>query len=184
MMRAVSLLSLLALATVATPAAAIQEVTLSPRAPSFATGQGASLGWETLAMPGAAPSFAPAPALRDPRGWAFTSGKTEQVGAFLFNTTTGPNWAMGGPFGGLSAFRDLGFTTRQTTAVMAAENLMFYTSLGRTTFASGPSAVVPPIGLGLTSTPSAQMDMRAGFKVELMPGFTFQAEAAFAPAMR
>jgi hypothetical protein len=180
------------------PAAAIQEVVLGPRAPSFAAAASTGLGWETLPMPSSAPVQAfEAPGFgtsaRDPRQWAFTSGETVRMGSLLFNTSSGPSWSMASPlgfsssmlrFGGLGGgFGDLGFTTRSTSAVMAAENLMFYTSVGRTTYGGGASAV-PSIGLGVSMSPATQMDVRTGFKMELMPGISFGMEAAFQPAPR
>jgi hypothetical protein len=184
------------------PAAAIQEVVLGRRAPSFAAAASAGLGWETLPMPLSAPVQAfETPGIgtsaRDPRRWAFTSGETVRTGSFLFNTSSGPSWSMASPlgfsssmsrFGGLGGgfgggLGDLGFTTRSTSAVMAAENLMFYTSVGRTTYGGGASAV-PSIGLGVSMTPATQMDVRTGFKMELMPGLTFGAEAAFSQPTR
>ncbi len=81
-------------------------------------------------------------------------------------------------------FGDLGFTTRNTTAIMASQNLMFYTSVGSTSYGSSVNIVPTAPGLSLLERPSTQMDVRAGFKMELMPGLTFGAEAAFAPSMR
>lgn len=186
----------------ASPAAAIQEVVLGPRAPSFAAAASAGLGWETLPMPSSAPMQAFeasgfGTSARDPRQWAFTSGETVRTGSFLFNASSGPSWSMASPlgfsssmsrFGGLGGgfgggLGDLGFTTRSTSAVMAAENLMFYTSVGRTTYGGGASAV-PSIGLGVSMSPAAQMDVRTGFMMELMPGISFGMEAAFQPAPR
>jgi hypothetical protein len=171
----------------ATPAFAIQEVVLGARAPSFAAGPVMGFGWQDLPMPGSPMSFATSSAARDPRQWAFTGGETLKMGSFLFNTTSGPNWAVGG-MGGLGfsspsigprGFADMGYTTRTTTGFMASESLMFYTSVGQTTYRSGPSVIPVPPGLALIEAPSGRSDVRAGFKMELMPGLTFGAEAAF-----
>ena len=171
----------------ATPASAIQEVVLGPRAPSFAAVSSMGLGWERLQ----APAFTGGTAERDPRQWAFAGGTTEKLGSFLFNTASGPSWAVNNGFGlssGMGSFArgfgDLGFTTRNTTAIMASQSLMFYTSVGATTYGSGASIIPTAPGLSLLERPSTQMDVRAGFKMELMPGLTFGAEAAFAPSMR
>lgn len=181
-----------ALLLAASPASAIQEVSIGPRAPSFAAN---GLGWEPLALPGAIQSFAGSNVAGPAAGaWAFQGGETTRIGALLFNVTSGPNWAMrdvaiGGGWGGVGSFGlgrmgDFGFTTRQTTGVMAADNLMFYTSVGRTSF-SQPGALAPlPPGLAFIEPPSQRMDVRAGFKMEVVPGVTFQMEAGFAPAMR
>lgn len=181
-----------ALVAAALPAAAIQEVSVGPRAPSFAAN---GLGWEPLALPGPIQGFAGAAAAGPaPGAWAFQGGETTRIGSMLFNVTSGPNWAMrdgaiSGALGGVGSFGlgrmgDFGFTTRQTTGVMAADNLMFYTSVGRTTF-SQPGALAPMApGLAFIEPPSQRMDVRAGFKMEVVPGVTFQMEAGFAPAMR
>lgn len=184
-----------ALLLAASPASAIQEVSIGPRAPSFAAN---GLGWEPLALPGPIQGFAGAVAAGPaPGAWAFQGGETTRIGALLFNVTSGPSWAMrdgaiGGGLGGLGGFGsfglgrmgDFGFTTRQTTGVMAADNLMFYTSVGRTTFAR-PGALAPMApGLAFIEPPAQRMDVRAGFKMEVVPGVTFQMEAGFAPAIR
>jgi hypothetical protein len=181
---------------IATPSFAVQEVVFGARAPSFAAGPVAGLGWQDLPMPGSPMSFAGQGqgALRDPRQWAFTSGETLRMGSFLFNTTSGPNWAMANPMGfgsGLSSsmfgsrgFADMGFTTRNTTGFMASDTLMFYTSVGQTTFRNGPSIIPTAPGLALIEAPSGRTDVRAGFKMELMPGLTFGAEAAFSQPTR
>lgn len=174
------------------PALAIQEVVLGPRAPSFAAAPVAGLGWQDLPMPGSSMSFSTGSAARDPRQWAFTAGETTRIGSFLFNTTSGPGWAMNTPLGfgsaasfmGPRGFSDLGFTTRTTTGFMASENLMFYTSVGQTNFRTGPSVIPTSPGLALLEGPSARSDVRAGFKMELMPGVTVGAEAAFSQPMR
>lgn len=182
--------SLLAAALVAaTPAFAIQEVVLGARAPSFAAGPVAGLGWQDLPMPGSPLSFSSVTVDRDPRQWAFTGGETIKMGSFLFNTTSGPNWAMNSPLGFNSGFAsplfgarglgDLGFTSRATAAVMASETLMFYTSVGQTTYSNSASLVPLPPGLALIEAPSGRSDVRAGFKMELLPGLTFGAEASF-----
>jgi hypothetical protein len=176
----------------ATPALAIQEVVLGPRAPSFAAASSMGLGWERLQAPvftgGMAAGIV---AERDPRLWAFSGDTIEKLGSFLFNTTSGPSWAINnglglgsgmGPFA--RGFGDLGFTTRNTTAIMASPNLMLYSSVGSTIYGSGASIIPTAPGLSLLERPSTQMDVRAGFKMELMPGLTFGAEAAFAPSMR
>ncbi len=181
----------------ATPALAIQEVVLGPLAPTFAAASSMGLGWERLQAPAFTGGMAAGiVAERDPRLWAFTGGTTEKLGSFLFNTTSGPSWAMNNGFGnngfGLASgmgslgrgFGDLGFTTRNTTAIMANPNLMFYTSVGATTYGTGTNIIPTAPGLSLLERPSTQMDVRAGFKMELMPGLTFGAEAAFAPSMR
>jgi hypothetical protein len=184
-----------AVALCATPALAIQEVPVSPRAPSFAVG-----GAAYAPLPLAGPlSFAQpdVDAGRDPRVWAFSGGETSRVGSLLFNTTSGPSWRMDG-FGPMSAvpmsfapmgrsFGDpaFGWTTRQTAGVLAAPNLMFYTSVGRTDFGPARSALPSgPPGLALSEQTGPRMDMRAGMKMELMPGVVFGMEAAFSPAQR
>lgn len=172
------------------PAFAIQEVQIGPKAPSFAAASG-GMGWEPLALPGQAPSYAMTP-VSMPASWAFTTGETTRIGAMMFNTTSGPSWAVSQPafgFGGLQPMSlgrmgDFGWTTRTTTGVMASDKLMFYTSVGSTTY-NRPGALAPlPPGLALIEPPSQRMDVRAGFKVELAPGLTFGAEAAFTPATR
>ncbi len=189
MMRVFALMACLAAAL---PAFAIQEVVIGPRAPSFAAASGAGLGWETLPLPSAGAAYSTAPQ-RDPRQWAFDSGKTVRLGSFLFNTTSGPSWKLAGPgtFGSSFAtgfgdsfgrFGEFGFTSRATTALMASENLMFYTSVGQTTFRNTGSVIPTAPGLALIEPPNARSDIRAGFRVELMPGLTFGAEAAFSSA--
>ena len=176
----------------ATPALAIQEVVLGPLAPTFAAASSMGLGWERLQAPAFTGGMAAdIVAERDPRQWAFSGGTTEKLGSFLFNTMSGPSWAMNNGFGPASGmgsfgrgFGDMGFTTRNTTAIMANPNLMFYTSVGATTYGTGASIIPTAPGLSLLERPSTQMDVRAGFKMELMPGLTFGAEAAFAPSMR
>ncbi len=173
----------------ATPASAIQEVVLGARAPSFAAAPIAGLGWQDLPMPGSPLSFSSGSTARDARQWAFTSGETLKMGSFLFNTTSGPNWSLGDPMGfsssfspsivGSRGFNDLGFSTRATAAYMASDTLMFYTSVGQTSYRNGPSIIPVAPGLALTEGPSGRSDVRAGFKMELMPGLTFGAEAAF-----
>ncbi len=181
----------LALALGASPASAIQEVVLGPRAPSFAAAASAGLGWGALPMPAPLSYSEAAAPQRDPRLWAFSGGTTERVGSFLFNTSSGPSWSMAGPIGfatplsgALRNFGDFGWTARSTTGVMATENLMFYTSVGQTTYRTTSSIVPLPPGLSLLERPATEMDVRAGFKMELMPGLTFGAEAAFRPATR
>jgi hypothetical protein len=188
------ILAVATLLAAATPAFAIQEVVLGARAPSFAAAPIAGLGWQDLPMPGSPLSFSTSSAVRDPRQWAFTSGETLKMGSFLFNTTSGPNWALGSPMGFNSAFapsivgsrgiNDLGFTTRTTAGYMASDTLMFYASVGQTSYRTGPSIIPTAPGLALIETPSGRNDMRAGFKVELMPGLTFGAEAAFSQPTR
>jgi hypothetical protein len=178
----------------ATPAFAIQEVVLGARAPTFAAGPVASLRWQDLPMPGSPMSFSAGAAERDPRQWAFSSGETVKMGALLFNKTAGPAWAMNGPLGVDSGFAsplfsargfgDMGFTSRATTAIMASETLMFYTSVGQTTYNTSASIIPTPPGLALIEAPSARSDVRAGFRMELMPGLTFGAEASFSQSVR
>lgn len=188
------LILLAAALAVATPASAIQEVVIGARAPSFAAGPVAGLGWQDLAMPGSAMSFSSANTARDPRQWAFSGGETVKMGSFLFNTTSGPNWAVSNAMGFNSGFAsptlssrgfgDMGFTTRTTTGFMASDSLMFYTSVGQTTYRNGPSIIPSGPGLSLIEAPGGRADMRAGFKMELMPGLTFGAEAAFSQTTR
>jgi hypothetical protein len=176
----------------ANPAFAIQEVTLGARAPSFASGPMASLGWQDLPMPGSPLSFSGGAAARDPRQWAFSGGETVRIGSFLFNTTSVPNWAPGnaGAFGfassliGSRRFEHFGFTTQATAGFMASENLMFYTSVGQTSYRNAPPVVPVAPGLSLIEAPSGRSDVRAGFKMELMPGLTFGAEAGFSQPSR
>ncbi len=189
---------LAAIVATATPAFAIQEVVLGPRSPSFAAAASMGLGWEALPMPSrGSVGFSDNQLARDPRQWAFSGGETVKMGSFLFNTSSGPSWTMASPMGFGSGFSsaftsafpgsfggmgDLGWTTRTTAGVMAADNLMFYTSVGQTTFRGGSSSIIPVApGLSLLEQPSNRTDMRAGFKMELMPGLTFGVEAAFAP---
>lgn len=189
-----SVIALAAALAAATPASAIQEVVLGARAPSFAAAPMASLGWQDLPMPGSPLSFSTGSAARDPREWAFSGGETIRMGSFLFNTTSGPNWAVGSPMGFNSSFaspfmaprgfNDFGFTSRTTTGFMASENLMFYTSVGQTSYRTGPSIIPTAPGLALIEAPSGRADIRAGFKMELMPGLTFGAEAAFSQPTR
>jgi hypothetical protein len=185
----------------AAPALAIQEVQLGPRAPSFAAGAAPMMGFDPLALPGiTAPSSFGAPAFnssgpelrRDPATWAFTGGETARVGGMFINTQSGPSWTMDRfaplSFSPLSSFGrspfDVGFTTRTTAGVMATESLMFYTSMGRTTYATiGSAAPVAP-GLQLLEQANQRTDLRAGFKAELMPGVTFGMEAGFAQTGR
>jgi hypothetical protein len=177
---------LLALAVLATPAVAIQEVTLGPRAPSFVA-SGAGMGWEALPLPGV-PAALTASEWREAPRWAFQGGETQRLGSFLFNTRSGPNWAADGGLGfspfslSRGGFDALGFTTRSTAAVMATESLMFYTSVGNTT--SGFSAAPVAPGLQTIEGPQSRTDVRAGFKMQLVPGVTFGMEAAFSPAQR
>jgi hypothetical protein len=93
---------------------------------------------------------------------------------------------LGGGFSPFSlnrgGFDALGFTTRSTAAVMATESLMFYTSVGNTT--SGFSAAPVAPGLQTIEGPQSRTDVRAGFKMQLVPGLTFGMEAAFSPAQR
>lgn len=188
------ILALMAALAAATPASAIQEVMLGARAPSFAAGPIAGLGWQDLPMPGSALSFSTASTARDPREWAFAGGETIKMGSFLFNSTSGPSWAVSSPMGFGSSFAsplmgsrgigDFGFTTRATTGFMASENLMFYTSVGQTSYRNGPSVIPSAPGLALIEAPSGRADVRAGFKMELMPGLTFGAEAAFSQPTR
>jgi len=178
----------------ATPALAIQEVVLGARAPTFAAGPVASLGWQDLPMPGSPMSFNTGAAEHDPRQWAFSSGETVKMGALLFNMTSGPTWAVNSPLGFNSGFAsplfisrgfgDIGFTSRATTAIMASETLMFYTSVGQTTYNNSASIIPTPPGLALIEAPSARSDVRAGFRMELMPGLTFGAEASFSQPVR
>lgn len=187
-------IGLAAALTLATPAFAIQEVVLGARAPSFAAAPMNGLGWQDLPMPGSPLSFSTGAAPRDPRTWAFTSGETVKMGSFLFNTTSGPNWSLGQPMGfnsafspsvvGSRSFNDLGFTSRTTAAYMASDTLMFYTSVGQTSYRTGPSIIPTAPGLALIEAPSGRADVRAGFKMELMPGLTFGAEAAFSQPTR
>jgi hypothetical protein len=186
----------LAAAAFAGPAAAIQEVRLGARAPSFAAGGAPQMGFDPTALPGitAPQSFdlGSGAARRDPATWAFSGGETAHVGSLFLNTQSGPNFLMSRPgdlgFSPLASFGrgpfDMGFTTRSTAGVLAAENLMFYTSVGRTTWNTiGSAAPVAP-GLQLLETPSQRVDMRAGFKAEIMPGLTFGLEAGFAAPAR
>ncbi len=194
-------LTLLAVALAASPALAIQEVPLGPRAPSFAAGSAPQMGFDPLALPGiTAPSsmsFTPGPELRrDPATWAFSGGETTRIGSMVFNMQSGPSWSMNnGTLGrgdfGFSRFEtlgrsplDFGFTSRATTGFLASETLMFYTSVGSTTWRPVGSAAPLAPGLQLLEAPSQRMDMRAGFKAELMPGVTFGLEAGFAPPAR
>lgn len=176
----------------ATPALAIMEVPLGPRTPAFANA-GAGLGWEPLQLPAQVRSDAFAP-VSAPANWAFSSGETTRIGGVMFNVTSGPSWMLDhAGFAPLTAghqplslgrMGDFGWTTRTTAGVMASDRLMFYTSVGHTTF-SRPGSLAPlPPGLALIEPPTQRMDMRAGFRMELMPGLTFGAEASFAPATR
>ncbi len=187
MLRALSLAALV----VATPALAIQEVSLAPRAPSF-VGASSGLGWLPVSMPsapGPIQSFAGTEVKAAP-AWAFSGGDTTRLGSMVFNVTNGPSWALsnngfGLGMGSIGLGRaDFGFTTRSTAGVMASETLMLYTSVSRTTFSTPGSLAPLPPGLALIEPPSQRMDVRAGFKMELMPGVTFGMEAGFAPATR
>lgn len=186
-MRRVALL--LAGLAAASPAFAIQEVTLGPRAPSIAAAAD-GVSWAPLALP--APLSGGLAAPEAPGSWAFTGGETTRLGSIFFNVTEGPSWSMRhGPLGAFTGFDnlslgrpDFGWTTRQTTGVLATDRLMLYTSVGRTTYGSGASLVPLPPGLSLLEQPYQRMDVRAGFKMELMPGLTFGMEAGVQPAMR
>jgi hypothetical protein len=181
------------LAGAASPAFAIQEVSVGPRLPSFAAapigalpaGVGAING---LAFNGQAFNGLSSHGAAEVPGWAFGSGRTERIGSVLYNTTSGPAWMGADSLGfgsssfgasrfGASRFGDLGFTTRNTAGVMATDKLMFYTSVGSTTFNTGSSIVPVAPGLQPFQPIGQRMDARAGFKMELAPGLTFGMEA-------
>jgi hypothetical protein len=173
------LLAVLALLGAGSQASAIQEVTLGPRAPTFAAGPAASgplgLGLASGAASFSGMTFANTP---DVPAWAFSGGRTERIGSMLFNTTSGPSWTGADRFGfGPGRFGDLGFTTRNTTGVMATDKLMFYTSVGSTTFNTGSGVVPVAPGLQPFQPVGQRMDARAGFRMELAPGLTFGMEA-------
>ena len=173
---------------------AIQEVTLGPKAPSFAA---PGLGWgmgpassSPASSPAAGGAFSPGLGLS-----SFTSpgGEPLKAGAFHFSTRSGPAWAMeeGAGFGafgvgfpGAMARGGFGFSTRSTASVMASDTLMFYSSAGQTRFDMRPALVPTPPGLALLETPSARTDMRAGFRFEVMPGVSFGMEAGVSASSR
>jgi hypothetical protein len=167
----------------AVPAAAIQEVTLGPRAPTLSTAPAPGLGW---GMAPSAASLAPPPGFT--QGFTTFDGGPAKAGALMLSTTSGPSWATTSPMG-FSSFgsgigssfgrADLGWTTRSTAGVMATDTLMFYTSVGQTNWRNGSGVVPSAPGLALIEGPSVRNDVRAGFKMELMPGLSFGMEAAF-----
>jgi hypothetical protein len=187
--------ALIGLGVLAAPSAfAIQEVTLGPKAPSFAA---SGLGWGMgPAMSGYATSPAAGGAFSPGFGLSsFSSpgGEPLKAGAFQFSTRSGPAWAMeeGAGFGafgvgfpGSIGRGGFGFSTRSTASVMATDALMFYSSVGQTTFDTRASLVPTPPGLALLETPSARTDLRAGFRFEVMPGVSFGMEAGVSAPSR
>lgn len=177
----------------AQPAFAIQEVILGPRAPTLSTAPAPGFGWgmAPAAQPGATflPGFGGS-------GAALAPDDAPKAGSFQFSTQSGPSWSMGGGVAGLglssfgaSSFGpsfsrpEFGWTTRSTVSVMATDTLMFYSSVGQTSF--GGSATVPTApGLALIEGPTVRNDVRAGFKMELAPGLSFGMEAAFSQGAR